>query len=50
MAQVTASPNVKYHGLWAADFAVTLINRMYPGNMDAVRNEREKQIELIKEV
>lgn len=50
MAQVAASPHVKYHGLWATDFSVTLINRMYPGNMDAVRSEREKQIELIKKV
>jgi hypothetical protein len=50
MAQVAASPHVKYHGLWATDFAVTLINRMYPGNMDAVRKEREKQIDLIKKV
>lgn len=23
MAQIAASPHVKYHGLWAADFAVT---------------------------
>jgi hypothetical protein len=50
MAQIAASPHVKYHGLWATDFAVTLINRMYPGNMDAVRKEREKQIELLKTV
>jgi hypothetical protein len=50
MAQIAASPHVKYHGLWATDFAVTLINRMYPGNMDEVRKEREKQIELIKKV
>lgn len=50
MGQVAASPHVKYHGLWATDFAVTLINRMYPGNMDEVRKEREKQIELIKKV
>jgi hypothetical protein len=50
MAQVAASPHVKYHGLWATDFAVTLINRMYPGNMDEVRKEREKQIEILKKV
>jgi hypothetical protein len=50
MAQVAATPHVKYHGLWAADFAVTLINRMYPGNREEVRKEREKQIELLKEV
>jgi len=50
MAQVAASPHVKYHGLWATDFAVTLINRIYPGNREEVRKEREKQIELLKEV
>jgi hypothetical protein len=50
MAQVAASPHVKYHGLWATDFAVTLINRIYPGNLDEVRKERETQIELIRTV
>lgn len=50
MAQIAASPHVKYHGLWATDFAVTLINRIYPGNMDEVRKEREKQITLLKQV
>jgi hypothetical protein len=48
MAQIAASPHVKYHGLWATDFAVTLINRMYPGDMDRVRIERRQQIELLK--
>jgi hypothetical protein len=48
MAQIAASPHVKYHGLWATDFAVTLINRLYPGNIDEVRKEREKQIEILK--
>ena len=50
MAQVAASPHVKYHGLWATDFAVTLTNRMYPGNMDKVRIERRIQIELLKNI
>jgi len=50
MAQVAASPHVKYHALWATDLAVTLINRMYPGNREEVRKEREKQIELLKAV
>jgi hypothetical protein len=50
MAQIAASPHVKYHGLWAADFAVTLTNRMYPGNMEKVRIERRKQIELLKNI
>lgn len=48
MAQIAASPHVKYHGLWATDFAVTLTNRMYPGNMDKVKIETRKQIELIR--
>jgi hypothetical protein len=48
MAQLVASPHVKYHGLWAADFAITLINKMYPGDFDAVKKERLKQIELLK--
>ena len=50
MAQIAASPHVKYHGLWATDFAVTLTNRMYPGNMEKVRIERRKQIELLKNI
>lgn len=50
MSQIAASPHVKYHGLWATDFAVTLINRMYPGNMDKVKIERRKQIELLKNI
>ena len=48
MAQLVASPNVKYHGLWATDFAITLINKMYPGDFEAVKKERLKQIELLK--
>ena len=48
MAQLVASPHVKYHSLWAADFAITLINKIYPGDIDAVRKERLKQIELLK--
>ena len=47
MAQITASPHVKYHGLWATDFAVTLINTQKPGDMAAVRAEREHQITLL---
>ena len=48
MAQLVASPHVKYHGLWATDFAITLINKMYPGDFEAVKKERLKQIELLK--
>ncbi|GHV01531.1 hypothetical protein FACS1894211_11500 [Clostridia bacterium] len=48
MTQIACSPHVKYHALWATDFAVTLINKMYPGNMDEVKRERGFQIELMR--
>jgi hypothetical protein len=47
LAQMAAVPHVKYHGLWMTDFAITLINRMKPGDMDAVRQERLHQISLL---
>ena len=50
MAQLMASPHVKYHGLWASDFAITLINTMYPNDEAAVRNERIAQIQLLKSI
>lgn len=50
MAQVAAVPHVKYHALWATDFAITLINRMFPDNMEMVKKEREFQLELIKSI
>ena len=50
MAQIAASPHVKYHALWATDFAVTLINRIYPCNMEEVKKERELQIRLMQSV
>lgn len=48
MAQITASPHTKFHGLWASDFAITLINRMFPNDMEAVKKERKQQIALLK--
>lgn len=50
MAQIAGSPHVKYHGLWATDFAVTLVNRIHPDDTEAVRKEREEQIELMSGV
>jgi hypothetical protein len=50
MAQVTNSPHVKNHALWASDYAIKLINKMYPNNLDEVKKEREIQIELMKSV
>jgi hypothetical protein len=50
MGQVAAVPHVKWHALIASDYAVTLINLMYPNNLDEVNKEREIQIELMKSV
>jgi hypothetical protein len=48
MGQIAATPHVKRHALIASDYAVKLINMLYPKDMDAVKKEREVQIELMK--
>jgi hypothetical protein len=50
MGQVAAVPHVKWHALIASDYAITLINLMYPNNLDEVRKERDIQIELMKSI
>lgn len=50
MAQLTCIPHVKAHGLWGSDMAITLINAMYPNNLDKVKEEREVQIKLLKNI
>ena len=50
VGQVTLIPHVKRHGLIASEYAITLINLMYPKNLDEVRKERKIQIELMKSV
>jgi hypothetical protein len=50
MGQVAAIPHVKRHALIASDYAIKLINLMYPKNPEEVRKEREVQIELMKSV
>lgn len=49
MAQIACIPHVKFHALWACDFAVTLINRIAPGDADAVREERKIHIALLSQ-
>jgi hypothetical protein len=49
MAQIACIPHVKYHALWAADFAVTLINRMYPGDLEEALKERDAHTALLAE-
>lgn len=50
MGQVALIPHVKRHALIASDYAVTLINLIYPKNLEEVRKERNIQIELMKSV
>jgi hypothetical protein len=47
MAQIACIPHVKFHALWACDFAVALINRLHPGDLNAVRRERQTQLKLM---
>ncbi len=50
MGQVAATPHVRWHALVASEYGVVIINLMYPQNFDKVREERELQIELLKNV
>ena len=50
MGQVALIPHVKRHALIASDYAITLINLLYPKNLEEVRKERKIQIELMKSV
>ena len=50
LGQVAAIPHVKRHALIASDYAITLINVMYPKNMEEVKKEREIQIALMQSI
>jgi hypothetical protein len=50
VGQVTLIPHVKRHALIASEYTITLINLMYPKNLEEVRKERKIQIELMKSV
>lgn len=50
MVQVAAAPHVKNHALIASDYAIKLINAMYPDNLEEVSKERQTQIKLMKTV
>ena len=47
ISQLLASPHVRFHALWATDFAISLINRKDPGNLDLVNQERRKLIGIL---
>jgi hypothetical protein len=50
VGQVTLIPHVKRHALIASEYAITLINLMYPKDSEEVKKERKIQIELMKSV
>lgn len=50
LGQVAATPHVKRHALIASDYAITLINLMYPKDLEKVREERLIQIRLMKSI
>ncbi len=50
MQQIACIPHVKYHGLFATDFIIVIVNNLYPGDMEKVRQERECQIALLKSI
>ncbi|MDR1325229.1 MAG: hypothetical protein LBK00_04250 [Treponema sp.] len=50
MAQIANTPHVKNHALWASDYVIKLINKLYPNNFDEIKKERELQIELMRSV
>ncbi len=50
MGQVAATPHVRWHPLVASEYAIVIINLLYPKNFDRVKEERELQIELMKNI
>jgi hypothetical protein len=50
MAQIANTPHVKNHALWASDYAIKLISKIYPKNFEEIKKERQIQIELMMTV
>ena len=50
LGQIAATPHVKRHALIGSDYAVKLINRIYPRDFEKVRAMRNKQIALMESV
>ena len=50
VGQAVATGHMKEHAMVASDYAVKVINCLYPNNMDAVKKERMWQINHLKEI
>ncbi len=48
LGQVAAVPHVRWHSLAASEYAVVVINLLFPKDLDKVREERETQIRMMK--
>ena len=47
---MTVAPRVRWHTLVASDYAATMINVLYPGDLRNVKEERETQIKRMKSI
>lgn len=50
VGQAVATGHMKEHGMVASDYAIKVINLLYPNDIAAVSKERQWQIECIKSV
>ncbi|MBQ4251435.1 MAG: hypothetical protein II704_00145 [Erysipelotrichaceae bacterium] len=48
--QAIASGHVKEHAMVASDYAVKIINLLYPDDLEAVRKERQWQLDCLREI
>lgn len=49
-AQAIATGHMRGHAIVSADYAIKVINLKYPKDMDKVIEEREHQLQLVKEI
>jgi hypothetical protein len=50
LGQAAATPHVARHALIASDYAIKLVNLLYPKNFEEVRKERKIQIEMMRSI
>ncbi len=50
LGQVAATPHVRWHSLAASEYAIVVINLMFPHDFEKVMEERKIQIKMMKSV
>ncbi|MBQ6479296.1 MAG: hypothetical protein IJI44_08040 [Erysipelotrichaceae bacterium] len=50
VGHAVATAHMKEHAMVASDYAVRVINLLYPGNMESVKKERLWQINRLREI